>query len=74
MDLARTYQAEGAAKFVSSLARQPRGPVTYDLKDSYQESGDVAGPMKLLTEKLNNAATHLEKLRKMAGNQMPATL
>jgi len=74
MDLARTYQTEGAAKFASSLTRQPLDPVTYDLKDSYQESGDVAGPMKLLNEKLNNAGTHLEKLRKMAVNQMPATM
>ena len=74
MDLARTYQTEGAAKFASSLMGQSRDPVTYELKDSYQASGDVVGPMKLLNEKLNNAEMHLGKMRKMSGDQVQATM
>jgi hypothetical protein len=74
MDLARTYQTEGAAKFASALMKQSRGPATYDLKDSYQTSGDTAGAVKLVDEKLKNAESNLERMRKAAGNQVQATM
>ena len=74
MDLARTYQTEGAAKFASALMKQSRDPATYDLKDSYQASGDIAGAVKLVDEKLKNAESNLERMRKAAGNQVQATM
>jgi hypothetical protein len=74
MDLARTYQTEGAAKFVSALLKQSHGPLTYDLEDSYQASGDAAGAVKLLDEKLKNAESNLERMRMAADNQVQATM
>lgn len=65
-DLARTYQTEGAAQFGAALLRQQPDVVINQLKSSYQTTGDAEGTMKLLNQKLHNAESHLEKMRKPA--------
>ena len=66
-DLARAYQTEGAAQFGSLLMKLRPDGVINQLKSSYQATGDAESTMKLLNQKLQNAESHLEGMRKAAG-------
>jgi hypothetical protein len=65
-ELRRTYQTEGGAQFGAALMQQQPDVLINQLKSSYQTTGDAEDTMKLLNQKLHNAESHLEKMRKPA--------